>query len=130
MIKKSKSTAKTGAKSQRQLQVGEQIKRIIAEIFMRNGLSTISGSYITILEADISPDMKNCKVFIDIFGKKENSAEILQKLNAAAPNLRHELGKKLTMRGAPELKFFLDDSSQHAIDIDSLIAEEAKKFDE
>ena len=118
------------AQSQRQLQAGEQIKRLVAEHFSREGFSTILGSYITILKADISPDMKNCKIFIDIFGKKENSAEILQKLNSIAPNFRHELGKKLAMRNTPELVFVLDETSQHALDIEDLLNKEAKNFDD
>ncbi len=123
-----KSQNKSNEKSQRQLQVNERIKRSVAQIFSNSGLSTIAGAYITVLEADISPDMKNCKIFIDIFGGDDKKMAILDKLNEISPRIRMELGKDLTMRSNPNLKFILDESSQNAIDIDNLINQESKNF--
>jgi len=54
---------KSNIKSQRQLQIGENIKRNMADIFIREGLSNISGSLISIVQADVSPDIKNVKIF-------------------------------------------------------------------
>lgn len=115
-------------KSQRQLQVNERIKRLVANIFSNSGLSTISGAYITILETDTSPDMKNCKIFVDIFGADDKKSAILAKLNEISPKIRSALGKDLTMRSTPNLKFVLDESSQNAIDISNLITQESKNF--
>ena len=50
-------------KTQRQLQIGENIKRILTDIFIRNDITTAKNSYITITEADVSPDAKNAKIF-------------------------------------------------------------------
>ena len=69
---------KSSGKSQRQLQIGEQIKRILAEIFLQESALTIKNGYITILQADISPDAKNAKIFIDIFGEADRK-KILQR---------------------------------------------------
>ena len=55
-------------KSQRQLQMGENLKRILAEIFLKNNYSSINGNITTILEVSMSPDLKNARVFIDVFG--------------------------------------------------------------
>ena len=67
-------------KSQRQLQIGETIKRIISEIFLRDDILTVPGSYITILEADVSPDAKNARIYIDIFGNEPMHEKIVEKL--------------------------------------------------
>jgi len=115
-------------KSQRQLQVGEQIKRIISEIFLREGLLTIMGSCITILEADASPDIKNVRIYIDIFGDTKNNKMILTKLNNAAPHFRHELGKRLTARNTPEISFVLDETEKNALLLEALIEKEAKSI--
>lgn len=122
------SNKKSQGKSQRQLQVNERIKRSVAEIFSNSGLSTIAGAYVTILEADTSPDMKNCKIFVDVFGGDDKKMAILDKLNEISPRVRMELGKDLTMRSTPNLKFVLDESSQNAIDIDNLINQESQNF--
>ncbi len=113
-------------KSQRQLQVGEQIKRIIADIFMREGLSVMNGSHITILEADVSPDIKNVKIYIDIFGDKNKTEAILSRLNQAAPQFRFALGKKLTSRNTPEILFVLDTTRDNALRLEGLIEKELK----
>ncbi len=115
-------------KSQRQLQIGERIKRIIADIFLRENLLTIDGSYITSLEADARPDIKNVRIFIDIFGNEENAQKILQKLNEKAPHFRYELGKQLTSRNTPEIRFILDETQKNALNLEALIEEEGKFF--
>lgn len=113
-------------KSQRQLQVGEQIKRIIADIFLREGLMTIMGNYITILEADASPDIKNVRIYLDIFGDTKNRDQILARLNNAAPHFRHELGKRLSSRNTPEISFILDRTEENALRLEALIDQESQ----
>src|SRR3989338_3689786 len=113
-------------KSQRQLQIGEQIKRIIADIFARENMSTISGNYITILEADISPDIKNCSIFINIFGDETKNKNILAKLNNASGFFRREIGRQITFRNNPEIIFKLDNSAKNAMDIEKLLSQERK----
>lgn len=117
-------------KSQRQLQFGEQIKRIISDILAREGLSSISGSYITVIEADASPDIKNVRIFIDIFGNAENNAKIISYLNKLAPHFRHEIGKKITSRNVPEINFVLDNTQKTAFAIEDLLEKEAQSISE
>lgn len=115
-------------KTQRQLQVNERIKRSIAQIFINSGLTTIRGCYVTVSEADISPDMRNCKIFINIFGDKDLSTKIVDQINLNAPQFKKALSVDLTMKSIPNLIFTLDESSLNAQKISSLIDEESKKF--
>ncbi len=118
---------KAAGKSQRQLQIGEQIKRIIAEIFLQDNVLAIKNGYITILQADISPDAKNAKIFIDIFGEVDRK-KILQDLKQIAPYLRSKLANKINLRYTPELTFLLDETFKEANRIDDLLNQESKKF--
>ena len=77
-------------KSQRQLQIGENLKRVMCDIFMRDDILTVPGSYITILQADVSPDAKNAYIYIDIFGNEPMHQKIIEKLNAMAPHFRYQ----------------------------------------
>jgi ribosome-binding factor A len=115
-------------KSQRQLQIGENIKRIMAEIFSREGISTMRGTYITVLEADVSPDTKSVRIYLDIFGNEEEHEKIIKKFNEAAPNFRYKLAQKLTLRTVPEIIFMLDKTEAKAIQIESLLEAEAQKI--
>ncbi len=114
-------------KSQRQLQVGERIKRIISDIFLREGLLTMHGNYITILEASISPDIKNARIYIDIFGDGKHNQKILDRLNSSAPHFRFELAKQLTSRNIPEITFMLDETEKKVSDLEKLIANEQNR---
>jgi ribosome-binding factor A len=118
---------KSAGKSQRQLQIGEQIKRIIAEIFLQDNVLTIKNGYLTILQADISPDAKNAKIFIDIFGEADRK-KILQDLKQIAPYLRSKLANKINLRYTPELTFVLDETAKEGSKIEDLLKQEAKKF--
>lgn len=111
-------------KSQRQLQIGENIKRIMSEIFLRDDILTVPGSFITVLEADVSPDAKNVKIFIDVFGNEKMHEKIVEKLNEAAPHFRYKMAKKLTLRIVPEIVFILDRTESKAMGLEKLIESE------
>ncbi len=115
-------------KSQRQLQIGESIKRIISEIFLRDDILSIPGSYITIAEADTSPDAKKVNVFVNIFGNEEIHEKIVKKLNEAAPHFRYQMAKKISLRVVPEIAFFLDKTEKKAIELESVIEVESRQY--
>lgn len=116
-------------KSQRQLQIGENIKRIISEIFLRDDILSVPGSLITVLEADVSPDAKNAKIYIDIFGNEPMHKKIVDKLNEAAPHFRYQMAKKVTLRVVPEITFVLDKTESRAMNLEALIASESRKYE-
>ena len=115
-------------KSQRQLQIGENIKRIMSDIFLRDDILNVPGSLITVLEADVSPDAKNVKIFIDIFGNEKIHEKIVEKLNEAAPHFRYQMAKKVTLRAVPEITFILDKTQKNAMNLEALIEDEARKY--
>jgi ribosome-binding factor A len=121
--------AKFFDKSQRQLQIGENIKRNMADIFIRDGLSNIAGSLISIVEADVSPDMKNVKIYIDIFGGDQKiHQKIIKDLNQAVGHFRYELAKRISLRVVPEIIFIIDETQERAKKIAELINSEQKKY--
>ena len=115
-------------KSQRQLQIGENIKRIMSEIFLQEDFSVIMNNVITIIEADVSPDAKNVKIFVDILGDSTKHQQIFDKICAFAPHFRYELAKKINLRVIPEITFIHDKTFQNATAIEALISKEAQYF--
>ena len=69
-------------KSQKQLQVGENVKRIIADIFLNEDIIKDKSINIAVKRADVSPDMKNAKIFIAIIGDCDTIAAV-ESLNKA-----------------------------------------------
>lgn len=117
-------------KSQRQLQIGENIKRIMSEIFLQEDFSVMMNNVITILEADVSPDAKNVKIFVDILGDSSKHQQIFDKICAFTPHFRYELAKKINLRIIPEIVFIHDKTFQNASAIEALISQEAQYFND
>ena len=118
-------------KSKRQLQIGEQIKRILAEIFMRDNNFSLPGVHITISEADVSADIKNAKIFVNIFGKINDRSILIGELNKkAAVYLRTKLAKQLTTRYVPALFFILDNAIEKGNEMDKILKKESENFDD
>lgn len=119
------------SKSLRQLQVAENIKRRLSEIFLEKGLLNYSSSYISVTQVDISPDLKNAKIYLDIFNQnQEVKPKILNYFNNLEKTLRFELSKKIKLRYAPELSFIEDETQENAFKIEKIIAEEKKNYDQ
>lgn len=114
-------------KSQRQLQVGEEVKRLMAKIFLHEEILTSDKITITITEADVSADLKNIKFYIDIFAEPEDKKEILSQLNRATPFFRKKLAAKISLRTTPQISFKIDDLSDRIKNIESLIHIESSK---
>lgn len=76
--------------------------------------------FITILSVDVSPDLKNAKVFFSCIGDKSQS---LQTLTRAKGFIRSALAQRLRMRCVPDLQFELDDSYERGMEIDELFEE-------
>lgn len=109
-------------RSQRQLKVGEEIRRVLAEAFLRGDFYVFGQKSfsITVSEVRISPDLKNATVFVMPLAGK-NTTEVMEYLKALAPELKRIIGKKLLLRVVPRLKFMLDDSFERAHHLNTIL---------
>jgi len=97
--------------SQRQLRVGEVIRRALSEILTRGdhhatGLMEVS---ITVSEVRVSPDLRQATVFVLPLGGRDAKAA-LAALDQAHGELRHQVARRVKLKYAPELHFVIDDS--------------------
>ena len=92
--------------SQRQLRVGEEVRHILAEILLRGSIhdEIIVRNSISVTEVRMTPDLKQARAYIMTLGSKELD-EVIAALNEAAPLLRHEMAKQLTLKFLPRLLF-------------------------
>ena len=71
----------------------------------------------------MSPDLKHAICFVEPLGAGvtgQATAEIVKALNKVSKFLRGRLGRHITMKFTPDLKFFHDDSFNNAARINSL----------
>ena len=111
-------------RSQRQLRVGEEIRHRLSEILMRDEVRDpdLQGRSITVTQVQISPDMKNALVYArPLASDADASKKAIAALNRSAGFLRGRLGRELTIRHIPELRFAFDESFDKAEELDRLL---------
>lgn len=104
--------------------LNEQLKREITEI-LRYEVKDPRIGFVTLTRVEASPDLMLAKAYVSVMGEEEQKQETLEGLGAAAPFVRSELGKRLSIRRVPEIDFRLDRSLEHVQRIDELLEEAA-----
>lgn len=111
----------THGPSQRQLRVGEVVRHVLADIFLRGELHDpdLQGVNLTVSEVRVSPDMRHATAFVARLGGGDMK-EVLAALNRAHGFLRARVGHALTTKFTPDLHFEEDrsfDEAQHISEI-------------
>lgn len=108
--------------STRQLKVGREIQKALAEILRSKGMAAFGGAMVTVSEVRISPDLSIAKIYVSIFPSDKAEA-VMGMLNENMKSYRGELGRIVAkqFRIIPELVFYLDTSLDYAEHIDELL---------
>ncbi len=104
----------------RSRRVGELVQRELAGIIQRHS-DSIQYGMITISAIDISPDIKNAKIFFTCLENNPEITDVEELLNNYAGQFRHELSKSLSLRVIPKLRFEFDHSLERANRLSELI---------
>ena len=97
--------------SQRQLRVGELIRRRLSEVLARGEIHDpdLSGMSITVGEVRASPDLKIATAFVMPLGGKGQDAA-LDALRRNKSEIRRQVAKGLALKFSPELRFAVDET--------------------
>lgn len=108
--------------STRQLKVGRELQKVLAEIIRSKGMAAFGGAMVTVSEVRISPDLSVAKVYVSVFPSAKSDA-VMEILDANVKVYRGELGHLVAkqLRIVPELVFYLDSSIDYAEHIDELL---------
>ena len=109
-------------KSQRQLRVGEELRHLISNALLRESFydQIIENNTITITEVNISPDLKNAKVYIMPLGG-ENKLEVLDSLNKSNGRIKKIISSNINLRQIPKLQFKIDETFEYAKNIENIL---------
>lgn len=107
---------------QRQLRVGEEIRHVLAGIFMRGECydPDVTATPITVSEVRISPDLKNATAYVMPLGG-QNQEVVMTALARNAPVFRKLVSDHMNLRYAPKIHFRLDESFDEAFRIEKLL---------
>ena len=81
--------------------------------------------FVTVTDVSTSPDLRQARVYVSVFGEPEKQAAALEGLTSAPGILQAEVGRQLRMKRTPTLEFRLDHTTENAFKLDALIEEVA-----
>jgi ribosome-binding factor A len=76
---------------------------------------------VTIAEVRVTPDGREARVRVMLFGDEAEQTEALAALGRARGHLRHELGGRMQLRHVPELFFETDTGTEASTRVEELL---------
>ncbi|MGD8866655.1 MAG: 30S ribosome-binding factor RbfA [Gemmatimonadales bacterium] len=102
--------------------VAQLLKEEISRLLQREVKDARIG-LVTVTDVRVTRDLKYADVYVYLSGDEERRAKALEGLTSAAGFMRTRLGRELTIRRMPELRFVLDRTQDHATRIHELLSE-------
>ena len=93
----------------------------ISELLAREVKDPRLAGLVSITRVEVSPDLRHARVFVSALAGDDENREVLRALGSAAPFLRRELLRRLTLRHVPDLVFRHDDSIKRGAELTEII---------
>jgi ribosome-binding factor A len=117
-------------KGYRQGRLGEEIRRIISDLLLREIKDPRLSGIVSISAVEVTEDGSYATVYITKLGTKaseettsDEKNDLLAAFKSAKGLIRHEIGKQIKLRHVPELLFKMDTSLEYGRHISKLIDE-------
>ena len=108
--------------SNRQLKVGQQIRFLISNFFIKEDFffENFDSKNLTIVDVVLSADLKNAKIFV-IINSVDKNKFFIDELNSKSKLIQKKIASNLTSKFTPKLKFFFDNSFEYSDKIHNIL---------
>lgn len=106
----------------RRVQRAEKELRHIIASFLVSKLKVPLPGVVTVAQVSVNPDMRTGKVFLSFMGAQEDREEVQSLIDQQASEIQRDIGKNLTMKFCPKMKFFVNHSQSEDSELDQMIA--------
>ena len=106
----------------RQDKFAKQIQRDLAELMTLHSNEWLGGTFVTMSNVLVSPDLSYVKVYISLFNI-QNRKDVLNHLNTVVDKeIRHEIARRIknNVKKIPEIRFYEDDTLDYVTKMDEL----------
>ena len=107
--------------SHRMERVSELVKREVSAIVQE--LNLTGCGFVTVTAAEVSPDLKDGRIFLSVIGSAEQKQRALDILERQHGHIQRELAHRIVLKYTPRLKFVLDETETRASHIEHLLDE-------
>lgn len=113
--------------SRRTDRLDEQFREEISKLLQKGLKDPRVSSLSSITRVEITDDLSYAKIMVSVMGSDKEKRDSLIGLKNSAGFIRTVLGKALKIRKIPELNFVLDENLEHAMHIESILADLKQK---
>lgn len=89
--------------------VADQLRAELATMLSREVHDPGVG-FVTLTRVQVSPDLQQARVFYTALGDDKSRANTARALERVSPFMRRQIGARLRLKRAPELRFVYDES--------------------
>ncbi len=125
------------AKGYRQGRMGEEIRRIMSDLILRELKDPRISGMVSITAVDVTADGSFATVYLSVFEQGLSEEEmanvqedVLEAMQSAKGFMKREIGKQIRVRHMPELIFKIDKSMDYGRHMDELIDKVMKEQNE
>lgn len=114
-----------GEASTRVLRIAQGVREELASL-LADEVRDPGAQGVVVTRVTMAGDLRSARVHVRLLEGGDDQArrkQLIASLGRAAGMLRREVGQRLGLRFAPELRFFYDDGSDNASRIEELLAE-------
>lgn len=104
----------------RRERLASEIVREIAKILQQD-LGDPRLGFISVTKAQVSEDLRYCKVFVSVMGDEKKKKNSMHGLQHAQKYVQAQLSRRIKTRVFPEIRFVLDESIERAFGVTKMI---------
>ncbi len=99
--------------------LSKEIKIILSDFILRDFNLEGSG-IVTISKINISNDLRNAKIFFTVIDNELSKDNLTKELNKRAKFIKGLIGKQITSKNIPDIKFYFDNSIEYYDKLDRM----------
>jgi ribosome-binding factor A len=105
--------------------VDEAVREVLADAVSQD-LKDPRVGFVTVTEVRTSPDLRQARVFVSVFGTADEKAATLDGLRSAHGIMQARIARELRLKRTPALEFALDETAERAARLEALIEDVTK----
>lgn len=106
-------------------QMQKELSKILAEDINDPRLS--DNFIVSITDVEVTNDLSFADIFVSVLGDDSKKESVIEALEQAKGYMKKLIGERMRLRSMPEFRFKYDNSIEHGVYMDKLIAETIKK---
>ena len=108
--------------------INGEVQKVLADIIRGQIKDPRISPVTSVVAVEVSPDLKNAKVWISTLGDEKAREDTLAGLKSAEGYIRNQLAKEINLRNTPQITFVMDQYIAYGVSMTRKIDEVTKNL--